>query len=239
MRIPAPVALAVALAAALAQPAASLQIDNFEEGTINCVDPISGVTGTGATLCENAGLSTANVVGGVRLVSVTAASDGTLTGVATATAALVPTPVDDGVALTVVGVPEGHATYEFIYDGIANGTADGRFGSLNLDLTPYSDIEISMTAVNVTATLQLAMSSSTFTQFSSVIPLANGSNIFALSGFNLLNLSDIQQVRLFIQGIDVGEAPIMNYIQTVPEPATGVLAAFGLVGLAIRRRIAR
>ena len=239
MRISVPVSVAVLAAAALAQPAASLQIDNFEEGNINCIDTITGLTGQAATLCENSGLSPANVVGGVRLVSVTASSDGTLAGSATATAALVTSPIDDGVALTAVGVPEGHANYEFIYDGVANGAADGRFGTLNLDLSTLTDIEISMTAVNVTGTLQLALSSSSGTQFSSVVPLANGLNTFALSGFNTLNLANIEQIRLLIQGIDVGEAPIMNYIQTVPEPATGVLAALGLVALAIRGRSAR
>src|SRR5687767_3519029 len=134
MRNSKPVLIAAALVAALAQPAAALQIDNFEEMNFTFTDDVTGLTGLGPTFGENNGLAPQNVWGGVRLVRIIAASDGTLTGAAVATAALVTTPLDDGAALSVVGVPEAHANYEFIYDGVPNGEADGRFGTLGLDL---------------------------------------------------------------------------------------------------------
>jgi PEP-CTERM motif len=238
MRNSRPVLIAAALVAALAQPATSLVIDNFEETNFSFTDDVTPLTGIGPTFGENSGMSTANVVGGVRLVRIIVGS----TGAATAAAALVTTPVDDAAALTVAGVPDGTGDYEFIYDGVANGSADGRFGTLNLDLTPFTSIDVSVTHLGLTATMQLALSSSTSTSFSPVIPMANGINSFLLSGFTTLDLTDINQVRLLIAGIDVGEAPLLNYIQTepllVPEPATGTLIALGLVGIAIRRRSA-
>jgi hypothetical protein len=241
MRTLAPISVAVVLAAALAQPAASFQFDNFEEGNFNCVDNVTPLTGIGPTLCENSALTASNVWGGVRLVRVIAGSSGTLTGLAVGTAALATTPLDDGAALTVAGVPEGQADYEFVYDGVPNGVADGRFGTLNLDLTPATSIDVSFTTLAaITATVQVSLSSSTSTQFSAQVPLVNGINSFLLSGFNILDLSDIQQVRVLVAGIDNGEAAVINYIATspdiVPEPGTGFLVAFGLVGIAVRRR---
>jgi hypothetical protein len=239
MRNSKPVLIAAALVAMLAQPAASLVIDNFEEGNFNVTDDVTPLTGIGPTFGENSGLSTANVVGGVRLVRIIAAS----TGAATGAAVLATTPVDDAAALTVVGVPDGGADYEFIYDGVANGAADGRFGTLNIDLTPFTSLDVSVTHLGLTATIQLALSSNSSTVFSSAVPLANGVNAFLLSAFNVLDLSHINQVRVLIGGIDVGEAPLLNYIQTtplaVPEPATAALVALGIVGIAMRRRSSR
>jgi hypothetical protein len=237
MRNPNPVLIAAALLVALALPAAGLQIDNFEEGNFNLTDDVTPLTGIGPTLAEQSGLQWLNTWGGVRLVRAIAAS----TGTATAAAVLATTLLDDAAALSVVGVPDGGADYEFIYDGVANGEADGRFGALDLDLTPATGIDVSVTTVGtVAATIQLAMSSSTSTVFSSPVPLVNGLNSFLLSGFAVLDLTDIQQVRLLIGGIDVGEVVQMNYIMTVPdivpEPGTGLLVAFGMLGLAMRRR---
>jgi len=241
MRSTAPMAVALVLAAVLAQPAAAIQIDNFEEMNFTFTDDVTGLTGLGPTFGENAGLQFANVWGGVRLVRIIASSDGTLTGAAVGTAALVTTPLDDGAALSVVGVPEAHANYEFIYDGVPNGEADGRFGTLGLDLTPATSIDISATHLNAVATVQIALSSSVSTQFSAVVPLANGITSFALAAFTILDLTDINQIRVLISGIDLGEAVVLNYIATtpdiVPEPGTGLLVAFGLVGVALRRRV--
>jgi hypothetical protein len=213
----------------LAQAASSLTIDNFEEGTITDSD-LS--TAAGTTLQENAGLNTANVVGGVRLTSVEATSGGV--GVTTGAAALVPTPADDSVALTTVGTL-GTSDFQFIYDGIANGSNNGSGGALNLNLTGFNSIDVTASASSVTATLQLTLYTSTIFQTSSK-PLANGVTSFVLGG--AINFADIQAIRLAILGIDVGEAPTITDISAVavPEPAAGLLVAAGLVGLGLRRR---
>ena len=63
----------------------------------------------------------------------------------------------------------------------------------------------------------------------------NGTASIPMSTFTL-NLADIQAIRVWITGLDVGEAPIITNIAATPEPTTGLLLAMGLVGLGMRRR---
>jgi hypothetical protein len=218
----------LALVAALAQPAASLTIDNFEEGTINDID----ASGASDTTQEQSALNTANVVGGVRLVSALATS----TGAATATALLNPSAADDSVTMTVVGVPDGNAVFQFMYDGIANGSNDGTGGALNLDLSAFNTLAVTATAVNVTANARVTLWTSTTTQNSAIVPLANGVTAFSLASFGALNLADVQAIRLRIDGLDLLEAPTITAFEAVPEPAAGLMVTLGLVGLGLRRR---
>ncbi|MGH7337845.1 MAG: PEP-CTERM sorting domain-containing protein, partial [Myxococcota bacterium] len=68
--------------------------------------------------------------------------------------------------------------------------------------------------------------------------LVNGVTVFPLGG--ALDFSDIQAIRLTLSGVDLlGEAPTITSIVAVPEPASGVLVAMGLLGLVVRRRRCR
>jgi hypothetical protein len=222
--------LALLVALLLALPAPSLTIDNFEEGDFNVQDDTTTPT---STLGEVSGLSSANVVGGVRLVR--SSASGTL-GLATAQLTTTVAP-DDGSQLTYTGV-SGVGDFAFIYDGVANGAIDQTFGTLGLDLSSFTDLRIDAVAAAVTADVQVQMWSNT-QQTSGLIPLVNGATLIPLTTFNTINLSDIRAIRVSILGVDLLETPIINNISAVPEPGTGLLMAIGLVGLAIRRMRSR
>jgi hypothetical protein len=221
----------LALAAALAQPAASLTIDNFEEGNFNVADytasfpvalPIPAPPSF--TDFEGAGLATSNVIGGVRLVR--SGQSGATWGVATS--ALATTPADDSAAFSYVA-DAGTAEFSFIYDGVANGVNDGGAGALGLDLSAFSNFQIDATAVGVTATVGVQLFTTSNTQLSSV-PLVNGATLIPLSNFNHVNLADIQAIRVRLSDLDPGEVPLITNISLpVPEPAAGLLVAAGLV----------
>ena len=236
---PAPrTALAVSLAAALflAQPAASLVIDNFEEGLFTYTDTSATF---GPTFNEESGLANANVRGGVRLVRQQAeTTDELVPAVSTAVLVSSASP-DDSAVLSVTGLPDTTASFEFIYDGIANLALDSASGNLNLDLSGYDSFDITAVAATVVADVRVTLWSSVAVSQSSITPLVDGITSFALSNFTV-NLSDIQSIRVAISGIEPGETVnLSNIAVVVPEPTPGLLVAAGLVALALRRRRAR
>jgi hypothetical protein len=238
MRTPSPVLLVLMLTAALAQPAASLTIDNFEEGNFNVVDdttsfplPLPIPPTPTFTDQEVAGLATSNVIGGVRLVR----SGATGETVGVATSALATTPADDNAAFSYLG-DGGTADFSFIYDGIANGVNDGGAGALGLDLSAFTNFQIDATAVGVTATVGVQLFTTSNSQISSV-PLVNGATLIPLSNFTNVNLADVQAIRVRLSGIDPGEVPLISNISLpVPEPAAGLLVAAGLVVIGMTRK---
>ena len=253
-----------------AGPATALVIDNFEEGSALVADsglndlipplvPIPMVVGTQA---EQAGLATANVAGGVRLVSAFATDPAAdlpdapidllnqsnllpivLPSViaATATAALplpLPGPPDDGMQFASLG----GGTYRLIYDGVPGGTGQGANGDLNLNLSAFGSV--AFTALGVTGAalgappqIRLSMFDTVRVQSSPFIDVIEGSNGIALSAFPLLNLGNIQTILVDIRGISTESTFQLTNIEAVPvpEPSSGMMFALGLAALAARR----
>ena len=222
--------LTALLSAALIAPAATaLTIDNFEEGDFSVVDTAPPLGSP--TAGEQSGLAGTNAMGGVRLVR----STGTAAG--TATAALVTSGADDGALLSTTG--EG--TFNFIYDGVAGGTSNGTLGTLNLDLSTFSTIEVIVSTPVTGADIRLTMWDSAISRSTGFQNLVNGVNSIAIDGGLLaLNLADIKALQIAITDIGPSTSATIFDISAVPiaapEPSTGLLVLFGLTGVAAARR---
>lgn len=224
-------ALVVLASLALADPAAALIIvDDFESGPFALLDDL---TTPGATFAEQSGLAQSSVIGGVRLVSANALG---LTG-ATATADLATAPLaDDSVLLTAVN----SGTYNFFYDGIADGAFNGSAGALNADLSGETDLRIDVTSSGGGgAGMRVYLYDSVGSQFTASMPVTTGSILVSLSLFPSIDLTDIQTIRVFIDNVSVSNGVTVSQIAAVPEPGTALLLGAGLAGIAARRRSRR
>lgn len=226
------IALAVLGFALLAAPAFSVTIiDNFEAGPFTLVDTSVGLPGLPSS-AEQTGLATTDVIGGTRLIRVTATAAGTLP-VGTGSAILGPvlTAGDDSVVLTTDAI----ANMRFFYDGIGGGSvASGNAGALGLDLSGVPDILIEAANVVGAPSVRIRLWDSANNQLSGLVFLANGTNAVSISGLTL-DLSDIQQIEVAFNVTPNNLLQVSN-ISFIPEPGTGLLLGGGLALLAARRR---
>ena len=222
--------LASLLSLGLATPAFALTIDNFEAGNFTVVD-----VAPGPTFGQQSGLAP-DVLGGVRLVRSSATTGGTTTASLTTTAG------DDAAthSFADAAAPFGQGDVAYIYDGIADGGANGTGGLLNLDMSGFTTLDVLANATPGIAGLQVTLWDATTFQSSPFTPIANGNNAFLLSSFGLVDLTSIKTIRVAVFGLDNGESLSISDISTdavpIPEPGTAALIALGLAGFALCRR---
>ena len=219
--------LALLLSLTLATPALALTIDSFETGDFSVTD-----VAPGPSFGQQSGQPVSDVIGGVRLVRSNATNGGTTTNALTTTGG----PDSAAVGFTDGAAPIGQGDVSYIYDGVPDFSANGIGGTLNVDLTSFLGIEVESYGTPGIASIQVTLWDGVGSQSSALTPNVNGITVFLFSGFNLVDLSDINAIRVAVLDLDPGETlEIARISAEVPEPTTGLLFALGLLGLGFRR----
>jgi hypothetical protein len=197
---------------------ATLIIDSFEEAPFTLMTPASPLSQTG--------LSTANVIGGQRDISVQS-----FTGGAPTTVSLSLT-VDDDAAMLTSTFSGGSATFGYPLGGVADLTVGGTLNRFEIVVSGVDEL-LCATANN--CQVQVAHGFEGTFSFASVDVLTDGVLTVPYSAFGSADFTKVDELRFFPIVRDEGGYSVSEF-RAVPEPSTAAMLAAALAGLALRRR---
>ena len=195
---------------------ATVIIDNFEGGPFSLTAPDSPVSQTG--------LSTANVIGGQRNISVRSFTSGAPTMVSLSLSA------GDDAALLSSTFSGGSATLAYPLGGLMDLTVGGTLDRFEIVV---SGVDEALCALANTCQVQAAHGSGGIFTITSVDVLIDGIVTLPYSAFGNADFAQVDELRFSPIVRDEGGYSVSE-IRAVPEPSTALLLGGGLLALVFR-----